>query len=92
MENDDEDKYTSVSDDPLSNLILEVIKNDSLRKIERGKRHEAEHCILTAAKLISPVSFSSFSPKVLVYLMIFQCLASTQMKQELKKPWVNFFY
>ena len=56
MENDDEDKYTSVSDDPLSNLILEVIKNDSLRKIERAKRHEAEHCILTAAKLISPVS------------------------------------
>ena len=55
MENDDEDKYTSVSDDPLSNLILEVIKNDSLRKIERSKRHEAEHCILTAAKLISPV-------------------------------------
>ena len=55
MENDDEDKYTSVSDDPLSNLILEVIKNDSLRKIERSKRNEAEHCILTAAKLISPV-------------------------------------
>ena len=51
----DEDKYTSVSDDPLSNLILEVIKNDSLRKIERTRRHEAEHCILTAAKLISPV-------------------------------------
>ena len=56
MENDDEDKYTSVSDDPLSNLIVEVIKNDSLRKIERSKRHEGEHCILTAAKLISPVS------------------------------------
>ena len=56
MENDDEDKYTSVSDDPLSNLILEVIKNDSLRKIERTRRHESEHCILTAAKLISPVS------------------------------------
>ena len=52
----DEDKYTSVSDDPLSNLIVEVIKNDSLRKIERSKRHEGEHCILTAAKLISPVS------------------------------------
>lgn len=56
MEHDDDDKYTSVSDDPLSNLILEVIKNDSLRKIERTRRHEAEHCILTAAKLISPVS------------------------------------
>ncbi len=55
MENDDEDKYASVSDDPLSNLILEVIKNDNLRKIERAKRHESEQCILTAAKLISPV-------------------------------------
>lgn len=59
MENDDEDKYTSVSEDPLSNLIIEVIKNDSLRKIERSKRHEGEHCILTAAKLISPVSYLS---------------------------------
>lgn len=61
MENDDEDKYTSVSDDPLSNLILEVIKNDNLRKIERAKKHEAEHCILTAAKLISPMIEDSFS-------------------------------
>ena len=60
MENDDEDKYTSVSDDPLSNLILEVIKNDSLRKIERSRRNEAEHCILTAAKLISPVINPTF--------------------------------
>ena len=55
-ENDDEDKYTSVSDDPLSNLILEVIKNDNLRRIERSKRHEMEHSILMAAKLISPVT------------------------------------
>ena len=55
-ENDDEDKYTSVSDDPLSNLILEVIKNDNLRRIERSKRHELEHSILMAAKLISPVT------------------------------------
>ena len=57
VENDDEDKYTSVSDDPLSNLILEVIKNDNLRSIERSKKHEMEHSILTAAKLISPVNF-----------------------------------
>ena len=57
VENDDEDKYTSVSDDPLSNLILEVIKNDNLRRIERSKKHEMEHSILTAAKLISPVNF-----------------------------------
>ena len=56
MESDDEDKYTSVSDDPLSNLILEVIKNDNLRRIERSKKHEMEHSILMAAKLISPVN------------------------------------
>ena len=37
-------------------------------------------------------NFSSFFAQVLLYLMIFQCLASTQMKQELKKPWINFFY
>ena len=58
MENDDEDKYISTSDDdPHANLILEVIKNDSLRRMERMKKHESEHCILTAAKLISPVRF-----------------------------------
>ena len=55
---DDEDKYAAMSagdDDPLSNLILEVIKNDQLRKIERSKTQESEHSILMAAKLISPV-------------------------------------
>ena len=56
LDNDDEDKYTSVSDDPLSNLILEVIKNDPLRRIERGKKQEAEHSIIMAAKVIAPVS------------------------------------
>lgn len=56
MENDDEEKYTSTADeDPLSNLILEAIKNDNLRKIERTKKYDAEHCILMAAKLIGPV-------------------------------------
>ena len=57
FEADDEDKYTSVSDDPLSNLILEAIKNDKLRRIERAKKHEAEYSILMAAKLIAPVRF-----------------------------------
>ena len=58
MDSDDDDKYAAMSagdDDPLSNLILEVIKNDQLRKIERSKKHESEHSILMAAKLISPV-------------------------------------
>ncbi len=54
---DDEDKYNaSASDeDPQSNLILEAIRNDRLRRIERAKKHEAEYSILMAAKLIAPV-------------------------------------
>ena len=35
---EDEDKYQPVSDDPMSNLILEAIKNDDLRKMERAKK------------------------------------------------------
>ena len=47
MENDDEDKYVNVSDDdPHANLIMEVIKNDSLRRLERIKKHESENHIL----------------------------------------------
>ena len=62
MENDDEDKYVNVSDDdPHANLIMEVIKNDSLRRLERVKKHESENHILTAAKLISPMIEDSFS-------------------------------
>ena len=61
LETEDEDKYLPVSDDSMANLILEAIKNDDLRKIERQRKHEAEHAILTAAKLISPVIDDSFS-------------------------------
>ena len=86
MENDDEDKYTSVSDDPLSNLILEVIKNDSLRKIERGKRHEAEHCILTAAKLISPVSLC----EIILIFYIYENFQSLLVKDGCGVPEIGF--
>nr|CAD7458130.1 unnamed protein product [Timema tahoe] len=58
---DDEDKYLTTSDDPTANLIMEVIKNDSLHKLERQIKQEAERSILTAAKLISPVIEDSFS-------------------------------
>ncbi|XP_067008666.2 intraflagellar transport protein 88 homolog isoform X2 [Anabrus simplex] len=58
---DDEDRYNSLSDDPTANLILEVIKTDSLRKMERQMKQDAEKSILTAAKLISPVIEDSFS-------------------------------
>ncbi|XP_064098521.1 intraflagellar transport protein 88 homolog isoform X1 [Macrobrachium nipponense] len=58
---DDDEKYTSSSDDPHSNLILEVIRNDTLRKMERHMKQEAERSLLTAAKLISPVIEGTFS-------------------------------
>ena len=75
MENDDEDKYVNVSDDdPHANLILEVIKNDSLRRMERIKKHESENCILTAAKLISPVSYVPVKGKNLISSPIVQFL------------------
>ncbi|KAK3096733.1 hypothetical protein FSP39_002774 [Pinctada imbricata] len=51
---DDEDKYLPHGDDKQYNLILEMIKNDSLRQIERKRKYEAENCIKTAAKIISP--------------------------------------
>ncbi|XP_037082902.1 intraflagellar transport protein 88 homolog isoform X2 [Pollicipes pollicipes] len=55
MENDD--KYKDLEEeaekDPQTSLVLEVIKNDPMRKLERRLRNEAEQCILTAAKLIS---------------------------------------
>lgn len=50
-----------LDDDPLNTLLMEAIKNDQLRKIERERKHEAEWCILIAAKLIAPVMGETFS-------------------------------
>lgn len=58
---DDEDKYTLTGDDPQHALILEVIRNDKLRQIERQKKSQADRCIMSAAKLISPAIESSFA-------------------------------
>lgn len=67
---DDEDKYLPHGDtkdedklnkeDKQYNLVLEMIKNDSLRQIERERKYEAENCIKTAAKIISPAIEVSF--------------------------------
>ncbi|KAM7308163.1 intraflagellar transport protein 88 homolog isoform X1 [Ixodes scapularis] len=61
LEHVDDEKGEPSSDDPIENLYYEEIKNDSLQQIERERRHEAEWCILTAAKLIAPVISTSFS-------------------------------
>lgn len=58
---DDEDKYLAHGDDKQYNLVLEVIKNDNLRQIERERKYEAERCIKYAAKIISPAIETSFS-------------------------------
>ncbi|KAK6171274.1 hypothetical protein SNE40_019498 [Patella caerulea] len=58
---DDEEKYLAQTDEKQNNLVLEVIKNDALRKIERERKYEAERCLKTAVKIISPAVESTFS-------------------------------
>ncbi|KAG8228014.1 hypothetical protein J437_LFUL003649 [Ladona fulva] len=55
----DEEKYSANSDDPVYSLLLEAIKTDSLRKMEKLVKEEAEHCILTAARVVAPAIASS---------------------------------
>ncbi|KAF6376288.1 intraflagellar transport 88 [Rhinolophus ferrumequinum] len=61
LEIDDDDKYISPSDDTHTNLVIEAIKNDHLRQMERERKAMAEKYIMTAAKLIAPVIESSFA-------------------------------
>ncbi|KAL7983341.1 hypothetical protein Chor_000217, partial [Crotalus horridus] len=61
LEIDDDDKYISQGDDPHTNLLIEAIKNDSLRQMEREKKATAEKYIMTAAKLIAPAIETSFA-------------------------------
>ncbi|KAK6645118.1 hypothetical protein RUM43_001394 [Polyplax serrata] len=49
----DFDKYNQ--DDPESQFLMEVIKNDKLRQWEKEQQEEAERSILIAAKLMSPI-------------------------------------
>ncbi|XP_033002192.1 intraflagellar transport protein 88 homolog isoform X2 [Lacerta agilis] len=58
---DDDDKYISQGDDPHTNLLIEAIKNDSLRQMERERKATAEKYIMTAAKLIAPAIETSFA-------------------------------
>ncbi len=59
-----EDKYAlngEYDDDHVNNLLLEAIKNDQLRNYEKERLQDSQWCILTAAKLISPVIGNTFS-------------------------------
>ena len=48
-------------DDPKQRLLIEAIKSDSLRKIEREKTALAEKTIMTTAKIVAPVIDGSFA-------------------------------
>ncbi|XP_010221923.1 PREDICTED: intraflagellar transport protein 88 homolog [Tinamus guttatus] len=61
LEVDYDDKYISPNDDPHTNLLIEAIKNDRLRQMERERKSMAEEYIMTAAKLIAPVIETSFA-------------------------------
>ncbi|XP_049557214.1 intraflagellar transport protein 88 homolog isoform X7 [Orcinus orca] len=61
LETDEDGKYISPNDDPHTNLVIEAIKNDHLRQMERERKAMAEKYIMTAAKLIAPVIETSFA-------------------------------
>lgn len=48
-------------DDPHQRLLIEAIKGDSLRKMERERKETAQRAILTTAKLIAPIIEGSFA-------------------------------
>lgn len=52
---EDDDRYLQYGDDPHSSLVLEAIKDDELRGIERSKKRLSEKAVIQAAKLIAPV-------------------------------------
>ncbi|XP_061428942.1 LOW QUALITY PROTEIN: intraflagellar transport protein 88 homolog [Lethenteron reissneri] len=56
----DEDRYTPHNEDPHTNLVIDAIKNDMLRQMERERRTMAERFIMTAAKLIAPAIEETF--------------------------------
>lgn len=57
---DDEEKYTAATDDHHSQLILEAIRDDPLRRWEKQQKANAEKWIMMAAKLIAPVIEEDF--------------------------------
>lgn len=58
---DEDDKYIPPNDDAHMNLVIEAIKNDPLRQMERERKAMAERFIMTAAKLIAPAIETSFA-------------------------------
>ena len=53
--------HTHTQDDPHVALVLDVIKDDSLRKQELRLQSYAHHCIITGSKLIAPTLDPAFT-------------------------------
>ncbi|XP_071818911.1 intraflagellar transport protein 88 homolog isoform X2 [Apostichopus japonicus] len=58
---EDEDKYLPHPEDKHANMVLEVIRSDTLREQENEKKSAMEKCVMAAAKLIAPAIEQSFS-------------------------------
>ncbi|XP_069747454.1 intraflagellar transport protein 88 homolog isoform X2 [Narcine bancroftii] len=58
---DEDEKYIPPNDDAHMNLVIEAIKNDPLRQMERERKAMAERFIMTAAKWIAPAFETSFA-------------------------------
>ncbi|KAL3319078.1 Intraflagellar transport protein 88 [Cichlidogyrus casuarinus] len=57
---DDDDRYIANKEDNKYGLILDVIRNDSLRKYEKQRQTSIENAIKMAAKIIAPVIEEDF--------------------------------
>ena len=51
----------SQEDDPQQRLLVEITRDDTLRKLEREEKETAERSILTAAKMMAPLIEDDFS-------------------------------
>ncbi|XP_070567544.1 intraflagellar transport protein 88 homolog isoform X4 [Ptychodera flava] len=58
---DDEDKYLPHPDDQHANLVLEAIKNDTLRVKEKETKSNMERYVMAGAKIIAPAIEPSFA-------------------------------
>jgi intraflagellar transport protein 88 len=45
----------------VSQLLMEVLKNDKLHKLEKERKLYAERCVLSAARLIAPAIESTLA-------------------------------
>ena len=76
----DDERYLNLSNDASVALLLDVTKDDTLRKRELAEREKGEHHITTMAKLMAPMLEGSFSAGFVLcdylcfHLYMFICL------------------